>query len=150
MADLAALIEASPVAAALRASRWSYPAVNAAHVLGLALLVGAATPMALRLMGLWRDVPLRDVLRLLRPVAATGAALAVLSGALLFSVQATDYAGLQLFWVKLALVATGLAHALLAGRRIAAASPSRRRVAGMTSLSVWVAVLICGRMLGYV
>ena len=67
MLELAAAIEASGLAGFLRASRWTYPAVNALHLLGVALLVGAVAPMDLRLAGLWRrDVPVATVLRLLR------------------------------------------------------------------------------------
>ena len=150
MQDFAAAVEASAVATFLRQSRWTYPAVNAAHLLGIALLVGSIVPMDLRLIGVWRpDVRLDAVLRLLRPVAAFGAALAVLTGLLLFSVQARDYVTMRLFAVKLALVAIGLAHALAWGDAIGRASPARQRGAGALSLVLWVSVLVCGRMLGY-
>jgi hypothetical protein len=147
--ELAAAIEASGLAGFLRASRWTYPAVNAAHVLGIALLVGAVAPMDLRLAGLWRrEVPVATVLRLLRPVAAFGAGLAVLTGALLFSVQARDYVALPAFWLKMGLVALGLAHAL-ANPGIGDAPPRRQRLAGVLSLAVWIVVLGLGRLLGY-
>ena len=72
--------------------------------------------MDLRLIGLWRgDIRLDTVLRLLRPMAAFGAGLAILTGALLFIVQASDYARLPLFALKLTLIAIGLAHALAWG-----------------------------------
>lgn len=133
----------------LRQSRWTYPLVNAGHVLGVALLVGAVTPMALRLMGLWRDVEVAVMLRILRPMAAGGTALAIASGAMLFAVQATDYAQVTLFAVKMGLVVLGLAHALSWGTRLAAAPPARQRLAGALSLGVWLSVLVCGRMIGY-
>ena len=63
--------------------------------------------------------------------------------------QATDYVALQLFAVKLALVALGLAHALLWGGALAGAAAARQRLAGAISLAVWTTVLVCGRMLGY-
>jgi hypothetical protein len=139
------------VASFLRQSRWTYPAVNAAHVLAVALLVGAVIPMDLRLIGLWRaDVRVETVLRLLRPIAALGAAAAIVTGVLLFSVQARDYVTMRLFAIKLALVAIGLAHALAWGGAIDRASPARQRGAGALSLVIWVSVLVCGRMLGYV
>jgi hypothetical protein len=147
--ELAAAIEASGLAGFLRASRWTYPAVNALHLLGVALLVGAAAPMDLRLVGLWRrELPAAAVLALLRPVAAAGAGLAVATGALLFAVQARDYVALPAFWVKMALVAFGLGHAL-ANPRIAAATPGRQRLAGALSLAVWLVALGLGRLLGY-
>jgi hypothetical protein len=148
--ELAAAIHPSDLASLLRRSRWTYPAVNTAHLLGIALLVGAVIPMDLRLIGLWRpDVRLDTVLRLLRPMAAFGAGLAIVTGALLFSVQASDYVRLPLFAVKLALVAIGLAHALAWGDTLGNAPRARQRRAGAFSLAIWVSVLVCGRMLGY-
>jgi hypothetical protein len=147
--ELAAAIEASGLAGFLRASRWTYPAVNALHVLGIALLIGAVAPMDLRLAGLWRrDVPAVTVVRLLRPVAAFGAGLALATGALLFSVQAREYLPLPAFWLKIGLVVLGLAHALANGG-IAAAPRGRQRRAGLLSLAVWITVLALGRLLGY-
>ena len=149
METLAAAIEASEVASALRRSRWTYPGVNAAHVLGIAILVGSVVPLDLRLLGLWRDVPVALFLRILRPVAAAGALLAIATGLLLFSVQARDYAAMPLFFAKMALVATGLTHAL-AARNLVTAAPSRRRRTGGLSLAIWLTTLTCGRFLGYV
>ncbi len=149
MEGFAAAVQASEVAVLLRQSRWTYPAVNALHVLGVALLVGAIAPMDLRLIGVWRgDVPVRTVVRLLRPVAAFGAALAVATGALLFAVQATDYVALPLFFAKIGLVALGLVHALM-NPGIVEASRGRQRRAGVMSLAIWVVVLAFGRLLGY-
>jgi hypothetical protein len=149
MDELAAAIEASELASFIRRSRWTYPAISAAHLLGIALLLGAILPMDLRLLGLWRrDLRPTLVVGLLRPVAATGAGLAVATGALLFTVQAKDYAALPLFWVKIALVALGLAHAL-AHPGVATAPTPRQRTAGAVSLAIWPTVLVCGRLLGY-
>jgi hypothetical protein len=146
----AAALQASDLAALLRASRWTYPAVNAGHVFGISLLVGAVVPMDLRLIGVWRgEVPIRTALTLLRPVAAFGAGLAVVTGFLLFAVQATDYVKLPLFFAKMALVAVGLGHALLTPG-LASLSRGQQRLAGLISLGVWPSALVCGRMLGYV
>ena len=64
-----------------------------AHVLGVALLVGAVVPMDLRLIGVWRgDVPTRGgAARCCGRSPPSGPALAVVTGVLLFTVQATDY-----------------------------------------------------------
>lgn len=150
MHDLLAAIEASGLAAHLRASRWTYPLVNAAHVMGLALLFGSIAPLDLRLLGLWRNVPIGPLRAVLRPVSATGAALAVITGALLFAVNAREYAGLGLFQAKMALVALGLANAaLLAGPRLDTLSPAALRLAGGASLAIWIAAILCGRIIGY-
>ena len=50
-------LEATALARALRDSVWTYPMINAGHILGVALLVGAIVPLDLRLLGVWRSAP---------------------------------------------------------------------------------------------
>lgn len=150
MQDLAAAVEATAIAAHLRGARWTYPLVNAGHVLGIALLVGAIAPLDLRLLGLWPREPIARLEEVLRPVAAAGMALAVLTGLLLFTVDARAYAGLPLFQAKMALLALALANAGMHARAgLATLSPARRRLAGGLSLGLWIAILLCGRLIGY-
>lgn len=152
MDSLLLAVEGLSVVEWLRGSRWGYAAVNAAHILGLALLVGAIVPLDLRLAGGWRRVPLEPLAHVLVPVAATGLALAMVTGAALFSVRATEYASLSLFLVKMALVAVGGVHALLTHARggLESADGATRRRIGLTSLAIWVTVLACGRLLAFV
>jgi hypothetical protein len=155
---LAALQDAPPVAA-LRASRWVYPLVNSGHIVGLALLFGAILPLDLRLLGAWRSVPLHHLARVLLPVAMAGLSLSVVTGLLLFSVGAVKYAGLPLFPLKLALIAAAVANALALRRSAAwtlARIPevtmdptARLKAAGLLSLGLWLAVILCGRFLAY-
>jgi hypothetical protein len=148
-----------PFVAELRNSRWSYAAVNASHIVGIALLFGAIVPLDLRLMGCWRSVPIRALARILVPVAASGLLLAVAAGALLFSIRAVQYAGTALFQVKLALILCAIANALLlriatqweASKDAAGVRPPPRlRAAGALSITLWLSVIVCGRMLGFV
>jgi hypothetical protein len=155
---LTALQELAPVAA-LRSGRWSYAAVNAAHITGIAILFGAILPLDLRLMGCFRRVPIRTLARVLVPVATCGLLLAVTAGALLFSIRAVQYAGTTLFQIKMALVACGIANAVLlrkaaaweAGRDSTAdMPPPRLRVAGALSIALWLSVIFCGRFVAFV
>ena len=66
-------IEASGLSVHLRGSRWTYPLVNAGHVAGIALLVGAVLPMDLRVLGLVNGPAPRRIVRFLRPFAIAGA-----------------------------------------------------------------------------
>src|SRR5512138_707211 len=155
---LTALQNLEPVAT-LRASRWVYPLVNTAHVLGIALLVGAIAPLDLRLLGLWRSVPLHLLARVLQPVAAIGLAVAVTAGLLLFAVGATKYAAMPLFLAKLALIAAALVNAVLLRRHpdwvlarvpgLAAEPGPRLKAAAAFSLVLWLAVILCGRFIAY-
>jgi hypothetical protein len=86
------------------------------------------------------------------PVAATGLLLAITTGAFLFITRADEYASIDLFLVKVALIATGAVHALSLhlGCGLRNASRARLRAAGAASLSIWVAALVCGRLLAFV
>ena len=53
-ADILEMIAASLPAQALKASFWAYPLVNAGHILGLALFIGAIVPLDLRILGAFR------------------------------------------------------------------------------------------------
>ncbi len=152
-AAVLAAVEGSAVAEGLRFSRWSYAVLSAAHVLGIALLVGAIAPLDLRLLGLWRQVPVDALSAVLVPTAAAGLALAALTGALLFSVRASEYAAVGVFRWKLAFVAAGLAGALAlqaaARRGLAGVPPVRRAAHGALSLFAWGGALLLGRLIAF-
>ncbi|MEQ9121327.1 MAG: hypothetical protein RIM80_01990 [Alphaproteobacteria bacterium] len=154
MEALLAALEASPLATATRFDRWVYAAVNGAHILGVALLVGAVVPLDLRHLGLWPGVDRKALARVLAPTAAAGLALAVVTGALLFASRASEYADLRVFQAKLALVLTGAIAALAARRRygpaLEAASPGRRAQIACLSLGCWIGALGLGRLIAFV
>lgn len=135
----------------LRFSRWGYAAANTAHVLSLAVLAGSILPLDLRLLGFWPRVPLEPLARILVPIAAGGLACAIATGLLLFTTRAADYAGMDLFRLKIALVAAGSVHALALQARSGRLRlrPAARRLAGAVSLSCWLAALVCGRLLAF-
>ena len=159
VAELLAALDGSALANWLRASFWVYPFINTAHVLGIALLVGAIGPVDARLLGAWPEIPLQNLTHSVLPFAMAGCMLAILSGSLLFVVQPLDYAGKPIFWVKLGLVTAGVANALLL-RRTAGwqlidlghnhPPAPRLRWAGGLSLGFWLGALVLGRLLAYV
>ena len=146
-------LEGTALAQALRVSRWGYAAVNAAHIFGIALLVGSVVPLNLRLLGLWRGVPLPSLARVLAPVAGAGLVLAVAMGALLFAVRAREYASLGVLQLKLVLIAAALLSALLAvrayGPTLAAGGGSRLKAHATVSLACWLGALVCGRLIAF-
>ena len=158
LTEAASAVHNTGLATALRQSFWVYPVVNAGHIVGLALLFGAIVPLDLRLIGLWRRVPIDAMTRFLMPVAIAGLVLAVPTGALMFSVRATEYAGIPFFQVKLLLIAAALANALLLRMTTAWAvwrdgglqdTTLRLQVAGVLSIALWLAIIFAGRMIGY-
>ena len=148
-----AALEATPPAQYLRVSRWGYAAVSGAHILGIALLVGAILPLNLRLLRLWPSIPRANLLRVLLPIAATGLALAVLTGSLLFSVRALDYAAVGYLQAKVVLVLVALLSALMIhlgyGLTLERASQTRVRFHAVLSLGCWLGALACGRLIAF-
>lgn len=147
-AEALAALEATALAQHLKGSAWTYPLVNAGHILGIALLVGAVVALDLRLLGVRPRMALADAQALLRPVALAGLALALVTGTALFVTQAGDYAAHGVFRTKMAVLALVLTNALLHAR-LAPASRRRQRLAGALSLVLWPTVLLLGRMIGY-
>jgi hypothetical protein len=140
--DLAAWAEGTALAQHLKASRWTYPLVNAGHVAGIALLLGSVVPMDLRILGWVRGPSVAATVAFLRPFAVAGLVLAAGCGAMLFAAQAGDYTGNFWFRAKIALLAVALVNALWHMRRTT-------RAAAALSLVLWPCVLIAGRMIGY-
>lgn len=152
-------LEGSGLAQALRHSTWAYPLVNAGHLLGVALLLGAIVPLDLRLLGAWSAIPVTPLWRVLAQTAVVGLVLAAFFGGLLFITAASEYAGSSLFLAKMAVVAAGATNAL-ALRWLVAGEPSRldagrgtlpgqARIAGALSLAAWLTALLLGRLVGY-
>lgn len=152
-----AWIAASPVAAALKSSRYAYPVVNAVHIMGLAALFGSIVTLDLRLLGAFRTVPARALATALPRVAAFGLVVAILSGAALFSVEPADYAANRAFLIKLALVLIGAAHAiavhftggwrdLVHGR---GGIDAGLRLSAAISLAIWTSAILAGRFIAF-
>ena len=153
MESLFAAIEGTALAQALRASRWGYAALNAAHIFAIALLVGSVVPLNLRLLGVWRSISREAVVRVLAPVAASGLALALLTGPLLFAVRAREYSGVGFLQLKLALIAVGVLSTLALCRThgFLLRDAPRARLAGHAVLSTvcWLGALVCGRLIAF-
>jgi hypothetical protein len=153
MDEALAAIQAGALSQAIRFSQWRYAAVNTAHILGVALLVGAILPMDLRLLGALRRLQHAELARLLLPVAAAGLALAATAGVMLFVVRAKEYGVHPLFQVKMLIVLTGMAAALLAHARaglwLERITPGQQRLHAVISLACWIGALVCGRMIAY-
>ncbi|MDQ0302807.1 DUF2214 domain-containing protein [Ancylobacter polymorphus] len=145
-----------PGARALRASWIAYLLVNAAHILGVALLLGTILVFDLRLLGAFSSVPLAVMGPLQLRVAAFGLCLAVLTGAWLISIRPTDYAANPAFQIKLALLAAalaniGLQHANPGFRRAMRGAPvtTAVRACAAASFVLWIALLVAGRWIGF-
>jgi hypothetical protein len=135
----------------------AYLVVNAVHILGIALLLGAILPLDLLLLRSRHAHALPVLGPFLVQVAAAGAALAVTTGLWLFTVKPAEYLENPAFLFKalmLVLAAGNIAvqhrgehfdTALRSGR------PSARvRTLAAASAIVWLSILVAGRWIGFI
>jgi hypothetical protein len=157
--SLAAAVEGNVLATWLRSSAWGYPVVETLHISGLALLFGAAVAFDLRLLGVAPLLPVDGVARFLLPLARIGFGLAILSGLVLFMMQARTFAVMPLFFIKMAAVTVAVSNTMIFHRGIfmsvgrwrhASRTPPRAQIAAVVSLVCWALALVCGRFLAYV
>lgn len=151
-------IEQSSFALAIRQSVWAYPAANVGHILALFLFAGAVCVMDLALLGVLRAANPVAVVRGARRATMAALLLMVATGSILFAAEASHVAMNPVFQIKLGLIALGLLNALLIGpllRRTLdevpppVAFPLRLRAAAATSLTIWLSVAACGRLIAY-
>jgi len=140
-----------PGALWLRQSPTAYLFVNAAHILGTGLLLGAILPLDLRLLGFFRRFPVEVLGPFLVRCAATGLSLALLAGAWLFSVKPHDYLANAAFRWKLVLLALALVNVGLQhwGTRGGLQISLAVRIRAGISLCLWLSVLVAGRWIGF-
>ena len=155
---VAAGAERTALATGLRSSTWGYPAVEAVHIWGLAVLIGTAVAFDLRLLGVSSKLPVEALARFLLPCARAAFALTALSGALLFSTQATTFAVQPLFYVKMSIIGVAVVNSTIFQRGVfrsveawgsARDTPAAAKGAALVSMTAWTAALVCGRFLAY-
>jgi hypothetical protein len=147
-------IENLPPVVAFGESLFAYPLVQGLHVLALAVAVGLLALADLRLAKVLLVAhPARAVVAALRPWFVGGFVLMFVTGALLFLPKASLLYASPLFWTKMALILLAGGNALYfeLNHHHCAVAPGAIKpwVAGLASLSLWVAVIVTGRLLAY-
>jgi hypothetical protein len=130
-------------------------AILSVHALGMALLVGASGVIALRLLGIPRDLPIAPLKRLYTPIWI-GFWIQVVSGLLLLIGYPTKSLTNLDFYLKLVLIAAGMVVMVMLKKRVFGDSGiseadmmSRGKTMAILSLVFWLGVITSGRMLAY-
>jgi hypothetical protein len=158
--DFLAWLQASALGATIRSwGVWAYGALNMTHIFGVSTLFGSMLVLDLRLLGLWRGIPLGALAKPAVPVAAAGFVVAALSGTCMLSTNATDYVHNPFIYIKFPAIALGLLNvAVLNGlpawkarERGEPSGRARRQLAaaGGVSLACWLIAIGAARMIGY-
>ncbi|SFM44586.1 hypothetical protein [Variovorax sp. OV329] len=136
--------------AALQSHDWAYPAFEALHVLGIALLLGNLVALEMRVFGRAAAIPVQPFARLSLTLALVGFGMAACTGALMFSTRPGELLANDYFLAKMALLVAAGCNALYFHLR-----GSLRRLDGLAraqmllSTAIWVAVVFCGRWIAY-
>jgi hypothetical protein len=158
-ADLISYLENSSLADNIRENDLLFPLIESVHVLAICLVVGSILAVDLRLLGIASiNRPLSRVTAGILPLTWGAFAVAVASGGLLFISNATKYLGNGFFIAKLCLIgAAGVNMAIfhfigakdLSRWENDARLPLPARLAGGVSILLWIAVVACGRWIGF-
>jgi hypothetical protein len=152
-------LEATSLGVLVRESPWGFPILVAFHIMGIMLSVGTLVWFDLRLLGIsMTGVKASRMYRRLMPWMFTGFAVMFITGFMLLAGFATAAYDNVYFRVKVLAMVLAAVNALVyhrfTERRIiqwddVPGPPTAARMAGLVSISVWMTVIIAGRMMSY-
>jgi len=157
--NIISYFENSGLADSIREDDVLFPLIESVHVVAICLVVGSILAVDLRLLGFASiHRPVSRVTSGILPLTWSAFAVAVASGILMFISNATKYLENGYFVAKIFLIcAAGLNMAIFHG--ISAKDlprwekqtvlPRPVRLAGGFSILLWVAVVTCGRWIGF-
>ena len=150
------LKDINPVGTFMRTA-YGWPVAESVHFLGLSLLIGTIALFDLRLLGMARRIPIAALHRLI-PWGLTGYAINVVSGAAFLMTEPDQYIYNPAFHFKLlfmgvagfnALAFYALAYGKSTAPGAPAEAPRAAKIIAATSLCMWIAVIVCGRLLTF-
>jgi hypothetical protein len=153
---VSALLTAKPVSDLMH-MRWAWPAAESIHFIGLSLLVGMIWLFDLRLLGMGKRIPIAALHKLI-PWGLLGYGINLVSGSLFLMTEPAQYIYNPAFHFKLLFMAlagfNALAFYLTMSRRTMGPgasddAPRAAKIIAATSLCLWVAVIVCGRLLTF-
>lgn len=137
-------------------SIWAYPMILFMHSMGMAIVAGLAAVLALRLLGLAPQTPVKPLGRLI-PIMWGGFAISAITGGILLIADATTKLTNPDFWIKMVFVFSGLAVLRLMRKKVFAAPdldqgplPGSAKPLAWISLICWTGTVTAGRLLAYV
>jgi len=159
LSEFISYFEDSALADNIRENDLLFPLIESVHVVSICLVVGSILVIDLRLLGLASlNRPVGRITNAILPLTWSAFAVAAASGLLLFISNATKYLENGYFLAKVLLIcAAGLNMVVFHGISAKdlprweneAALPLPARLAGGLSILLWVAVVTCGRWIGF-
>ena len=147
--------DASWMGALVRDSRWIFPAIEAVHIVALALLFGAILMLDMRLLGLsFKNKPIAQLAQDFSPWILSSLIIILATGLLLFASEALKAYSSVPFQVKMLFLIAAMIFHYTIFRWITRAdegriSPAWNKLAAIISILLWVGVGIGGRGIGF-
>jgi hypothetical protein len=152
-------LEQSSMGEAVRMTPLLYPMLESLHILGIALLVGPALAVDLRLLGVGRGIlPVSVVARYLLPLSHAGFGLVAATGATMFASIALPvttspaapwkFGLIGVVGVNILIFHAGV-YRTVTDWDIDVRPPFRAQVAAVVSAVSWMAIIVGGRFLAY-
>lgn len=149
-------LESTRLADWVNTSLLGYPLMIVCHAIGMAVMVGLALALDLRLLGRIADIPYAGFQRFIG-LAWLGFGLNFLSGAALFTTRASTYVTQPVFVTKIALVFAGavtiaMLQPILAREAAGVESgvgTARVRAIAYVSIVCWLGAVATGRLIAY-
>jgi len=152
-------IQSSTLGDTIAESTWMFPTIETIHVIALVMVVGTISIMDLRMIGVAsRDIAITQVSKDTLPYTWAAFVLAAITGLLLFTSKAQDYVNNPYFLFKLVFMALAGLNMMyfhfFTYRTVEhwdrdPSVPGAAKLAGFLSLAFWLAVVFCGRLIGF-
>ena len=152
-------LQKTPWAVFIHKTPWAFTTIEVVHVFAVSLVIGTIAIVDLRLLGFASTKrPFAELSRQVLPFTWAAFALAVIAGALLFIIRATDYFQSPVFWIKMALIVLAGINMLIFEFKtvrdvqkwnVDPTPPPRARLAGGISLTCWLLVILFGRLIAF-
>lgn len=152
-------IEYSSLGTTIAESTWMFPTIETVHVIALVTVIGTIALVDLRLVGVkGHALRVSQLAKDTLPWTWGAFALAAITGSLLWISKASSYMDNPWFLAKLAMLALAglnmMYFHLTTWRTVDhweldPSFPSEAKIAGWLSLVFWLAVVFCGRMIGF-
>jgi len=145
----------TPIGEGIRDSTWLFPVVEAFHLLGLGLTIGAVLMVDLRLLGFGMTrQPVAELAATAQPWLIGSLILMVGTGSTLFLAEATKCYYSFPFWVKMTSLFLVILFTFTIRRRVTrtdkpAERPLSGRLTAVISLLLWFGVAWGGRWIGF-
>lgn len=150
--ELFTVLEFTWLGEVVRESTWLFPAIEAVHLLGLAMLGGAVLILDLKLLGLGvRGLTVAALARDAKPWLLTSLGCMLATGIPLFLSEAVKCYYNTSFWVKMTTLMIALVFTFAVRSRVVALDPPdwRHKACGMVSIGLWFTVAAAGRWIGF-